>query len=324
MAYNDNPYAGRYGAQPEQPYGQQQYGHYDPAEFNPYVGAQPHATYEQGGYDNYNYGGYRDEPDQEYRVQRQGSYSHSAPPPIVPAKSLDETSRFDAGEFTPTAHGPKTASNLREFRRDFQGNIWTKGGRGSCFFRFFCCTLLSLVFIVVILLLALVLWLRPPSIDFGDVAPITSTGSTIQTTSDGIIINMGVNISVHNPNYFAVKFKKITADIFYPINNTDVGGGTATNIVLSANQETNFTFPFSIDYSTSKDPTNAILLDLAKKCGILGTPKSDLTVDYKIKLGLQFLFVTLSPTISNSFTFTCPLDQSDLSGLLNGAGIGGS
>jgi len=135
---------------------------------------------------------------------------------------------------------------------------------------------------------------------------------------------MGVNISVDNPNYFAVNFKKITAEIYYPINNTAIGNGTANNIVISSNAETNFTFPFSIDYLISLDPKGLILADLAEKCGILGTTKTNLSVNYKITLGLQILFVTVSPSISNSFSFACPLSSSDLKGLLGGAGLGGS
>ncbi|KAF7294834.1 LEA-2 domain-containing protein [Mycena indigotica] len=342
MAYND-PYAGRYGGQ--QQYGgqgqqQQHYGQYnEPVEYNPYGGAPPHATYDNGGYDNYNnYGGrytdepqqfrqgsYADEPHQQYpqRQPSNRSYTNSAPPPIAPAKSIDETSRFEAGEFTPTPRGPKTASNLRQYRQDFQGNLWKKGGRGSCCFRFFCCFFFSAIFLIVAILLALVLWLRPPSITFGTVAPMTSTGSTIQASNDGIKIAMGVNITVQNPNYFAVNFNKITADILYPIDgqpDTDVGGGTASDISIASNKETNFTFPFAIDYKTSSDPSNKILLDIATRCGILGGAKSSLTVRYKIKLGIMFAFIPLSPTISNSFTFTCPLSASDLSGLLGGAG----
>nr|GAT53275.1 predicted protein [Mycena chlorophos] len=343
MAYND-PYnvgAGRYGGQPSGPqYGQYapqvpQYGQYnDAAEYNPYLGNQPHATYDQGGYqggyDNYNYaGGYRDEPQQYSDApvpppQRQGSQSSQYPAPPPAPKSIDETSRFEDGEFPATRRGPKTASNMRAYRREFQGNLWTKGGRGSCFCRFFLCILFSLIFIVLVVLLAFALWLRPPAVDFGNVAPVaSSSGSTITTTSNGITINMGVNISVENPNFFAVKFTKISAEILYPLNGnqTDIGSGSASSINIDSKTTTNFTFPFTIDYSTSIDPDDKILFDIASKCGLLGGSKQDLTVAYKIKLGLQFAFIPISPTISNQFQFACPLTEQDLEGLLGGAGI---
>jgi len=355
MAYND-PYAGQYGryqhqsppqqyAQPQ--YGQPQYGQSQYAqqpqygeaapEFNPYATSnQAHPTYEQGAYDNYG-GGYRDDPPHDpfaspahqneayaQHPSRQGtqhSYTDAPPPPPLAAKSIDETSRFDADEFTPSARGPKTASNLRKYRMEFQGPLWTRGGRGRCFGRFFCCTIMIIVFLFISILLSLVLFLRPPSIDFGDVAPMTA-GTPVQLTANGIILNMGVNISVANPNFFAVKFKKITAQIYYPLdgNLTAIGNGTANNIALTSMATTNFTFPFAIDYQTSLDPNNKILVDLAEKCGIIGT-KSNLKVQYKITLGLEIAFVTISPSISNTFTFPCPLTASDLQGLLGSTGI---
>ncbi|KAJ6496989.1 hypothetical protein C8R47DRAFT_1113386 [Mycena vitilis] len=333
MAYQD-PYAGQYGrsepyGQPQYQHGQQQYGQYGDAapEFNPYSGTgQPHPTYEPAAYDNYG-GGYRDDPayDNQYAPQRQATQhtymEDAAPPPVALPKSHDERSSFDPGEFTPT-RGPKTASNLKRYRMEFQGPLWTKGGRGRCIGRFFCCTLMSIVFLFVTIVLALVLFLRPPSIDFGDVAPMTA-GSPVQLTSDGINLNMGVNISVNNPNFFNVNFKKIDAQIFYPINDTAIGNGSAHNIVFGSNAQTNFTFPFSINYSTAIDPKSLILLDLAKKCGLVGT-KSNLEVQYKITVGVQILFVTISPSISNTFSFACPLDASDLSGLLGSTGLGGA
>ncbi|KAJ7343356.1 hypothetical protein DFH08DRAFT_224392 [Mycena albidolilacea] len=331
MAYQD-PYAGQYGGPYQQqsyaqpPYGQQygnqqqpQFGQYgDPApEFNPYGSDHAH-TYEPGAYDHFGAGGgYRDDPEPP---QRQASHGYSDAPPAPPLKALDERSAFDAGEFTPGPRGPKTARNLRQYRMDFQGPLWTRGGRGSCICRFFCCTFMILVFLVVTILLTLVLFLRPPSITFGDVAPMASA---VQLTTDGININMGVNISVDNPNFFNVNFKKINAQIFYPIanNNTLVGGGNATNVVFGSTAETNFTFPFAINYQTSLDPKNLILVDLAEKCGILGSTKSDLKVHYKITVGVQILFVTVSPSISNDFTFACPLNASDLQGLLGSSGL---
>jgi len=338
MAYQD-PYAGQYGHQ-QQPYGQPQYGqqqygrqqqyeygqYNDPApEFNPYAAPeQPHPTYEQGAYENYG-GGYRDDPgqDHQYAPRRQATQPSfaDAPAPLAP-KSMDERSSFDHGEFTPSPRGPKTASNLRQYRLDFQGPLWTRGGRGRCVGRFFCCTFMSIVFLVVTILLALVLFLRPPSIDFSDVAPVSS-GSPVTLTSDGITFKMGLNISVSNPNFFAVNFKKITAEIFYPINNTPIGGGTAKDVVFQSNAQTNFTFPFSIDYSTSIDPNNQILLDIAKRCGILTNSREDLSVTVKITVGVQILFATISVPVSNPFNFACPLSKDDLSGLLGSTGLGG-
>lgn len=47
---------------------------------------------------------------------------------------------------------------MRQWRKDYQGNLWTKGSRASCCGRFFCCTLMIflLLLISVVLTIALV------------------------------------------------------------------------------------------------------------------------------------------------------------------------
>ena len=111
--------------------------------------------------------------------------------------------------------------------------------------------------------------------------------------------------SVANPNYFSVNFNEIKVDvsssvtlhleknynsfmqIFYPINETHVGGGSVKNVDIKSNQETNFTLPFTFNYTETIDPNFNILEDLAGRCGFIsGTPKSQLAIDYKIQVSL--------------------------------------
>lgn len=289
------PYAERYG-RPNQ--------YNDGPEYNPYTGnQQPHPTYDQEGYEPYSGAAYRDEPQME----------NTATPPVANNK---ETSEFVISPIE------KSTGALKNYRYQTQGALWTRGGRGRCIGRFCCCTLLIALFLIISIVLALLLWVRPPNISVGGVSA-PSTGSQIQVTSGGLDINLGVNISVENPNYFAVSFNKIQANIFYPINNTDIGGGNATDITFRSHSQTNFTFPFTIAYQKSLDPNNKILVDIATKCGFIGGSRSQITVNYKITLGLKVLFITISPVVSNSLSFDCPLSQSDISSL--GAGlIGGS
>ncbi|KAF8911974.1 hypothetical protein CPB84DRAFT_1760926 [Gymnopilus junonius] len=181
---------------------------------------------------------------------------------------------------------------------------------------------MTAVFLIVSIVLALALWIRPPSIYIGNVQTTVENGSAIQQTSNGIQVNLGVNISVSNPNYFSVDFKKIEAEIFYPIQNTPVGGGQANNIVFKSNSQTNFTFPFALNYNSTADPGGAIILDLAQKCGVTpGSTKSNINVNYSITLGIRILLVTISPVISNQFSFPCPLQASDISKFLNGGAL---
>jgi hypothetical protein len=107
---------------------------------------------------------------------------------------------------------------------------------------------------------------------------------------------------------------QVSIQIFYPINNTDIGGGSKKDVVFHANSKgKEWDFPFAIEYKMSSDPNKKILIDLLTKCGILGGNKSKISVDYKITLGLRILFITISPVVSNSFGFDCPITSSDIS-----------
>jgi hypothetical protein len=79
--------------------------------------------------------------------------------------------------------------------------------------------------------------------------------------------------------------------IFYPINNTNVGGGDAKNLDFKAGETTNFTFPFTITYTFALDPQHAIVADLARKCGFAGGAASELNVNYAIKVRLLITYM---------------------------------
>ncbi|KAK0239978.1 hypothetical protein EDD85DRAFT_469810 [Armillaria nabsnona] len=317
MAYRD-PYAAQYGRyEPD--------GQYTQPDFNPYTHQQPHATYDEGAYDNYGTG-YRDDPTDARGPQRQATTrthitTSSIDTPVgVRARDTDTASGFDHGEFSKE----KVPQTLKKYRYETQGNLWTRGSRPRCIGRFCCCTLLIAVFLILSIILSLALWIRPPNVTIGELQTVASNGSEFEITNDGVNINLGVNITVDNPNYFSVELKKVTAELFYPLNSsstgTDIGGGTSNNINFASHSETNFTFPFAIEYTQANDPNNAILLDLLQKCGILGT-KSNIDVNYKITLAIRILMVTVSPVISNSFNFACPLDSSSLSDLMGSSGF---
>lgn len=279
--------------------------------FNPYSSQQPYQTYEQGEidptYDNYG-SRYTDEPRAPSPQRGPSQRSPGGKEGIVSPDG-----------FTP-AGGERTARALRNYRYDHQGKLWTKGGRGRCIGRFCCCTIMIAILLFVSIVLALILWVRPPSVSIGQVGTVIQNGSAIQLQQNGLTVNLGVNISVNNPNYFSIDFQQIKADIFYPINNTNVGQGLLNHVVIHSKAQTNLTFPFTINYQTYLDPQYQILQDLAQKCGVVGT-KSNISVQYKITLKLLILFIPISPVVSNSFNFPCPISASDLAALIKSVGI---
>ncbi|KAH0583758.1 hypothetical protein J132_00769 [Termitomyces sp. J132] len=306
MAFRDP-----YDQVPARPHHQPSYGE-STADFNPYA---PHQMYDQGGigqsYDA-DGTGYNDESQYANYYPPNRSQSQRAANVAFGQEFKENT--LEAGGFR-----QKTPRALRNYRYESQGNLWTRGGRGWCLGRFFCCTLMSAVLLFVCIILSLALWIRPPDVVIGGVDTVSTSGSVLQLIDNGIAINLGVNISVNNPNYFAVDFKEIKADIFYPINNTQVGEGDAKNVVFKANQLTNWTFPFTITYKTTDDPQGRIIQDLGSKCGATG-PKSNIDVTYTITLAIRILIITVSPVFSNKLSFPCPIDASDLEPFLKGFG----
>jgi len=300
MAYRD-PYANRLQSQP-----------HETPDFDPYYASrQPYQSYDESGppYDTY---GSRYEDDLQPRPLQIGG----------PQRNFGGKESLSPDISTPVTGvtGERTARALRDYRYGHQGQLWTKGGRGRCIGRFCCCTLMITLLLFVSIALTLVLWVRPPNVSIGEVQTVSKSGSAIQLQEDGITINLGVPIAVDNPNYFAINFKQIKAQIFYPINNTGVGEGILNDVMIRSNTQTNLTFPFSIDYKIKLDPGNLILKDLAQKCGLRGS-KSDLSVRYKITLQLRVLFIPIAPVVSNSFSFACPINPSDLEELIKNAGL---
>ncbi|KAG8920816.1 hypothetical protein FRC00_009496 [Tulasnella sp. 408] len=178
---------------------------------------------------------------------------------------------------------PKSTGDLRLWRHDERGNMWTKGGRRRCVGRFCCCTVMMTLFLIVSIVLALALWARPPDIRFNGIS-LPTGGSAVQVQTDSLDINLSLSIGVKNPNFFGASFKSIDATAFYPPLTSQLGGGTLHDINFPANSDTQFLFPFNITYSSGLDPNNILVTDLVNKCGIKpGSTKSKLTVKYQLK-----------------------------------------
>lgn len=70
--------------------------------------------------------------------------------------------------------------------------------------------------------------------------------------------------------------------ITYPVNNTNVGGGSIKDIVFKSDSTRNVTFPFAIEYKMASDPGYRVLADLANKCAVFGGSKSNIVVNYDL------------------------------------------
>ncbi|KAI0256947.1 hypothetical protein BJV78DRAFT_1117445 [Lactifluus subvellereus] len=268
---------------------------HDPPQFDPYNTHRPQDSYDHNAFQE----PYQDEP--SYPV-----------PQTQSVKPLGQTTKEDDSpspdEFNPTPREPSTR-NLRAWRYQQGRPLWVRGSRPRCICRFFFCTVFITLFLLIAIVLSLALWIQPPNVIIGDClkSPVVAQGVT--SLNDGIQVNLGLPVEVDNPNYFSARITHVNADIFYPINNTRIGNGKLTNVNLPSRATTKFTFPFTLDYTESIDPNRLIIDDLANKCG---AKQQDLTVNYKLTVGVKVFFITVSPTISNPISFVCPISASTL------------
>lgn len=184
---------------------------------------------------------------------------------------------------------------------------WTRGGGISCIGRFLAFAVLVFLYLAICALLLLGLFIRPPSLSTGQMGLDPRLSNPVQPTTDGgATVNLAMNISVVNPNYFSVNFARIEADVIYPVNSTQIGQGIVNNIVFESHSSKDFTFPLALTYSPSIDPRGQVLVDLLQKCGALTGQRGDISVTAKLTLGLRILFITISPSFSKDFSFQCP------------------
>lgn len=292
------------------PYGTQQYPpaqrEYDEP-FNPYANEQPHRTYDQGGY-NYDSGG--------INAPR---YTDDASGYMKERAVVEEVD--DAIPNRPV--GPKTSRNLRRWRYEHNGDLWTRGGGVRTCGRLLCCTIMIFLFLLVSILLSLALWIRPPTFvvnQFG----LSDSATAVTLANDSLTVMFDVTTTVINPNYFSVDLTDLKINLFYPLNNnkTAVGGGEKKDVDFRSHQETNVTFPAQLLYNVTDDPNFSILVDLAKKCGVVpGVASSDVTLDYTAIVSVKVFLIPVKPTISGSTSFACPLSKENIGGLLQSAGI---
>lgn len=156
MASSGQPYAG-HPAAAQQPHETENYQ--DGPEFDPYYSRRP--AYDQAGYldrDNeYNF------PDSARtatsgKLTKEGDALGYADAPLSGYVFHEDClcSRFTALMICFWLIIRRRES-VGAWRKDFNGGLWTKGGRGRCIGRFCCCSLMTVVFLLASILLTLAL-----------------------------------------------------------------------------------------------------------------------------------------------------------------------
>ncbi|KAH8915254.1 hypothetical protein BT69DRAFT_1286631 [Atractiella rhizophila] len=254
----------------------------------------------------------------EYASAREKGFEPDLPPPRF-HPNRGSVAAFAAAEGTiPKKEG------LRMWRQEEHQGEFMKGGRKRMIGRCCCCTIVVIVILLVGIVAGFLLWVRPPNVQFNGIEP-PSNGSEVQVVNSGFMLNFNLNIGVVNPNFFGASFEKITAQAYYPgFDDVALGGGSLNDVTIPSHSNNTIHFPFSINYTSSLDPSLQILQDLIKKCGFTGQKATDLEVDYKLTLKIKVVLFSISPSFHSSAKFPCPLDESDLEQAGLGSLFGGS
>ncbi|ODO00840.1 hypothetical protein L198_03167 [Cryptococcus wingfieldii CBS 7118] len=315
MAHSD-PYNDPYGRQ------QQQYNTSHAAD-NTNYGQQPYHYQEENPYgEEPRYPTYSSDP-------TAGDYLNSSTEKVADESyPQGNTARAQPGRsgmarpttsFAEMGPPPRSTGILRVWRKDERGKQWSRGGGVRTSLRFCCCTITTAIIMIISVVLAVLLYIRPPSVTLNSA---TVDSGSVSANTDGLSLKFDLNISVANPNWFDANFKNIEATVSYPGNNTNnFGGGSMSNVNFKGYTDSTFVFPFTLNYTLANDPDRTVLNDLISKCGILGTTTEDITVDYDLNLNLKILGLTVNPTISNSASFECPITESDIESIVGSSGL---
>jgi hypothetical protein len=63
-------------------------------------------------------------------------------------------------------------------------------------------------------------------------------------------------------------------------------------------------------YDPNQGSDQSMLADIASKCGLLGGPKQDITVNYDLALTLKIGVIPITITLPEKASFPCPIDVS--------------
>ncbi|KAL1406284.1 hypothetical protein Q8F55_007980 [Vanrija albida] len=295
------------------------------------AGMPPGAAAPQHGYDNSAH------PDAGYQYSAQYN-SYTSTTPSTYEKNNDSTGDLDGvhalGELGPgererpgrmglgqptssfAAMGPPPRSTgiLRMWRKDERGKQWTKGGGFRSTGRLVFCCLVVAILIIVSIVLAVLLYIRPPSVV---VQTFEADANKVTANAGQFQANITLEVSVNNPNWFNADFKEINVDIHYPgVPNGQFGNGFVKNANFKGYTRSTFAFPLMINYSLAQDPNQLIITDLNAKCG---NTQGQITIDYTIRLWLKILGVSIKPNIASSQTITCPLTGKEIAQVLGKA-----
>ncbi|KAG0243408.1 hypothetical protein B0O80DRAFT_450024 [Mortierella sp. GBAus27b] len=187
--------------------------------------------------------------------------------------------------------------------------------------RIVCCFCLLLLLAIIVIAILVFTLFKLPSVNYQGM----QTEPTFQFNQGDttLAVSFVANIQVVNPNPIGFKFESITATAYYPNYAPSIGGGNLTQVEFPSKATKVIHFPISASYSGAQDPGYTVVKDILNKCGVLGGAKTQLTINYDLKLSVRILLISISPTIKNQHVnVNCPDNISDIAKNIPGGIIG--
>ncbi|KAG0284695.1 hypothetical protein BGZ96_010962 [Linnemannia gamsii] len=184
--------------------------------------------------------------------------------------------------------------------------------------RFTCCFCLILLLGIIALVIVIFTVFKLPKVEFQGME-----GAPVFTYNQGgstFAVNLTANIEVQNPNPLGFNFESITATAYYPSYTPSIGGGSLSNVDFPSHSTVLLKFPISASYDRVADPGLTVVKDIINRCGIAGGDKTNILINYDLKLTVRIIGIPISPTIKNQHVnIPCPEDiQNILSGIPGG------
>ncbi|KAJ8658932.1 hypothetical protein O0I10_005314 [Lichtheimia ornata] len=179
------------------------------------------------------------------------------------------------------------------------------------------------IIICIIVIGALLGTFKMPEVNVLDVTNPPGTNQ-LQIDYNGTEFDIGIGLIVNvvSPNNLPIHLSDMHATATLPTKdgNAFLGSGYLAKHTIPTHSNSNFTFPFTIQYDTTSSSSQLMLNTLLQECGLYGgSDPTDITVDYTIHLAASVLFVTIHPSISGSASFACPLSNDGFTSALGGA-----
>lgn len=177
------------------------------------------------------------------------------------------------------------------------------------------CVIITVIILVAIGLLAYFLWPDMPDVDIGEVKlnsksndPVRYTLPSFTDGSGGLEIDLGIDVSVNNPNSFDLNISSLDIQVFLSDNSVDktlIGTGKINDLSFKKKEVTKIEIPITIGYYVDSVLTDPVISYLLTKCAT----QTNINIEYTVGVGIKFIKLFYTPKYTGTNKFKCPLNS---------------